>query len=439
MSNWELPKAVNLQLKYWEFNNLCDHAFQKEASYIIRKDGFYYVAINGSTGQIDYGGSTNEGSINGTNATDVINAAAANLTAGRTWLEKIIIIGDITLTDTLIISSNTIVQLEGSLKLANNINKGLLRNEHWGPTTLDSDIWILNGIWDGQKAIQTIEANDGCISLRGVSNCIIVNTKVKDFWGFGGIYVAGDNSQILHNTVSGCKKTSGSYGAGIYITGLDDDENTIFDNRCLSNEGTGIFIEDYSANNKVLYNIVKYNLRDGIWVNLGTGNQVTHNTVVGASGLGGAGDYGIEIDSDNNEIHNNVISDTTYNAWIVHSPRTGNRITGNRGLTVSCVTGNFTRNNTGWIDESSGFSELFFIDTTGVKTIGYGHNFSFTPLASDVSLSVVEVTNVDDWAYDLLKIESVDASNVVIKINVSTASATGGATAKIAVKVNGQK
>lgn len=78
-------------------------------------------------------------------------------------------------------------------------------------------------------------------------------------------------------------------------------------------------------------------------------------------------------------------------------------------------------------------SATFAIDSTGVKTVTTAHGLPTTPSIEDVQVSITEDTDVDDWAFDLLKVESVDATNVVCKINVSTASATGGATAKLAI------
>ena len=78
-------------------------------------------------------------------------------------------------------------------------------------------------------------------------------------------------------------------------------------------------------------------------------------------------------------------------------------------------------------------SGTFAIDSTGIKTITVAHGLAYTPALQDCQLTVVEDTNVDDWAYNLLKVESVDATNVVTKVNVSTASGTGGATAKLAL------
>ena len=80
-------------------------------------------------------------------------------------------------------------------------------------------------------------------------------------------------------------------------------------------------------------------------------------------------------------------------------------------------------------------SGTFAIDSTGVKTVTTAHNLLITPEIYNVQVSVTENTDVDDWAFDLLKIESVDATNVVCKINVSTASGTAAATARLAILV----
>src|SRR3990167_11023737 len=78
-------------------------------------------------------------------------------------------------------------------------------------------------------------------------------------------------------------------------------------------------------------------------------------------------------------------------------------------------------------------SGTFAIDSMGIKTVTVAHGLVYSPALQDCQLTVVEETNVDDWTYNLLKVESVDATNIVAKINVSTASGTGGATAKLAL------
>lgn len=79
----------------------------------------------------------------------------------------------------------------------------------------------------------------------------------------------------------------------------------------------------------------------------------------------------------------------------------------------------------------------FAIDSTGLKTVTIDYVFP-ERIAVDVThcqISVVENTAVDDWAYNLLKVSSISQTQVVGKINVSTASATGSATATMVIWV----
>ena len=82
-------------------------------------------------------------------------------------------------------------------------------------------------------------------------------------------------------------------------------------------------------------------------------------------------------------------------------------------------------------------SGTFAIDSTGIKTVTIAHGMATVPSIQKCFLTVHEQTDVDDWAYNLLKVDSVDGTNVTAKINVSTASATGGATARLALLVWG--
>lgn len=80
-------------------------------------------------------------------------------------------------------------------------------------------------------------------------------------------------------------------------------------------------------------------------------------------------------------------------------------------------------------------SGTFAIDSTGIKTVTIAHGLAAAPSIQDCQLTVTEQTNVDDWRTDLLKVDSVDATNVTAKINVSTASVTAGATARLALLI----
>lgn len=80
-------------------------------------------------------------------------------------------------------------------------------------------------------------------------------------------------------------------------------------------------------------------------------------------------------------------------------------------------------------------SDKFGIDSIGIKTIVIPHGLAITPNIQDCCLTVIQSTPVDDWAYTLLKVVSTDAINITTKINVSSASATIGAVARIALRI----
>jgi hypothetical protein len=80
-------------------------------------------------------------------------------------------------------------------------------------------------------------------------------------------------------------------------------------------------------------------------------------------------------------------------------------------------------------------SPTFAIDSTGIKTVTIPHGLIITPNTYDCQVSVVRDSAVTDWACSLLEVVSTDATNVIVNINVSSASGTGGATAKLALKV----
>jgi len=67
-----------------DWNALLDHGLEKPASYIIRKNGSYVEAINGSTGTIDYGGANDAGGVSGSDASAVIQSAIDALPDGGT-------------------------------------------------------------------------------------------------------------------------------------------------------------------------------------------------------------------------------------------------------------------------------------------------------------------------------------------------------------------
>lgn len=84
----------------------------------------------------------------------------------------------------------------------------------------------------------------------------------------------------------------------------------------------------------------------------------------------------------------------------------------------------------GWKTRSTISTDLA-IDSTGSKTATIAHGLALTPNVNDVRLSLVRVTAVADPGFAFLWCEGADATNVTVRLRVSTASATASATVRV--------
>lgn len=84
----------------------------------------------------------------------------------------------------------------------------------------------------------------------------------------------------------------------------------------------------------------------------------------------------------------------------------------------------------GWKTRSTITTDLA-IDSTGSKTATIAHGLALTPNVNDVRLSLVRVTAVADPGFAFLWCEGADATNITVRLRVSTASATAGATVRV--------
>ena len=97
-------------------------------------------------------------------------------------------------------------------------------------------------------------------------------------------------------------------------------------------------------------------------------------------------------------------------------------------------------NNAVFAKSSSG---TFAVDSTGSKTVTIAHGVSMitingvtvSPTINDVRVAVAKNTNVSDWEVDAPIVQSIDSTNVVVRVNVRVASGTVGATGLITLQV----
>jgi parallel beta-helix repeat protein len=332
-----------------DYNNILDHAFEKTAVFIIRKNGSVYEALVGGTsslaGTIFYGGADNVGGVTGTDAQAVVQAAgdaASSLYGGG------------------------IVALKGATYTFDGaVTMSAKNNVHFvgdGESTFitqanSADIthffnW-LNCTYGGLHRVQ-IDGNGGnqtggttAVEINGTSNKIrISECSIVDMYNIG-IEIGGtaNHNWIVDNYFNDCDNnavsiTYGSQTAGyntihrnhIYqcsafgVGTVKADRNTISDNiitqlnTATLNEGINL---DRSSYNRVLGNVVSYTGDAGIVIHtsnnatpISYGNIVANNEVYYCKFMGiHVHDYAQRNKVIGNVVWNNNQDDDQVNEW----------------------------------------------------------------------------------------------------------------------------
>lgn len=430
------------------------------------------------------------------NATTVIEAAIDSLSSGRTWIETVQCIGNFSISSQIDIPSYTRLDLtEAKITTVGNIIA--IDAVATAPAWIEH-IEILGGVIDASSQTDD-SSSMRVISLGNVKYSLISGTMVSGGGYYGinvwqcnyvtvrdvychdnyrhGLHFATDlTGRGWYNlTLGGHYNDNGVYGV--------DDRGTIVSGEELYNIYIGL---EASGNERGVYLGSGSAARDAIYIlsdctitsNTKTGLDLVHcKAVINNVVVMDNGESGVYVQGDSDIDMNNVIvvsnGQTSYNGGLKIVDKDalgatnivvrGGRISNNwRNLYISTTAGigrvvlsdivatggvdkNFyqsgtvtnlkLRNIDGYVTENNVLSATFAIDSTGVKTVTIAHGLAVTPALEDCYLTVVEDTNVDDWAFNLLKVESVGATNVGAKIHVSTASATGSATAKLALRV----
>jgi len=79
-------------------------------------------------------GTTHQMELSSTNASAVINSALGNLTVGRTWQEKVVLMGNFTIDSALRVYSHTNIELRCNIYLADNSDCNIFENAEWNAT-----------------------------------------------------------------------------------------------------------------------------------------------------------------------------------------------------------------------------------------------------------------------------------------------------------------
>jgi hypothetical protein len=277
-----------------DWNNLLDHGLEKEASFIIRKNGSYYEAIQGGgatgAGTIVYGSVGNIGGASGSSAVAVVQAALNALTAGRTWKETVIVKCDGIYSTLLNIPEYAVLivpkmTLQGAdiasgfpapndyVKLGVTLNNySELHFDHITQSAganiqimitstakaAKNDIKIIGRLLDVNYANQSYpDRTDDAYYGEGISNYgdrwTIIIDRITNCGQYGGCAIHGADNYIRYHidTVTAYSPARDYYAAGFIITSTLAMRNdaVIWVNGV---DGAGVMFEDEPSRNKVV-------------------------------------------------------------------------------------------------------------------------------------------------------------------------------------------
>ena len=208
------------------------------------------------------------------NNVTVITAALNDLTAGRTWQEKVVVMGDFTINASIVVPSYVILEIHGILTMANGVNITMI------DVGTQSNVTITGGILDGNRA-----NNPGItfgISFYNVSESIIENVFIRDVYGYS-IQVHTCNDIMIEKNI--CENSSDD---GIAI--VESEYISIIGNVSRNHTGgtistvsSGIEINDNSRHIDIIGNICYGNLAatgNGIAVHWHAASTPVHDITI---------------------------------------------------------------------------------------------------------------------------------------------------------------
>lgn len=179
----------------------------------------------------------------------------------------------------------------------------------------------------------------------------------------------------------------------------------------------GVLVDDLTgrATNAMLVGVTAQNCGSR-----GINIQEDFATLIGCKGLNNT-QQGIGIDS------------TADSTTII-----GGRVSGNGSATLGHGGTNTNISKLrGYVNEVFQSTQVS-VASTGVKTATFTHGLAATPNIADVRVNLVRDTVVDDYTVGWVRVDGATSTTITVRVNVTAASATGGATALVAMSARCQ-
>jgi len=166
--------------------------------------------MNGSTHQMEY---------SSTSQISVINSALAdgNLTSGRTWQEKVLLMGNFTIDAPILVTNYTELEIDGTILKGANIN--MIENYD---LTMTQYVYVHGGILDGQRSLYS---GHGIFWQHTVSNTFnyitFENIRTKEISG-DAFHFETTTGAFGCLTVTNCRTSGYTGGWGLYLYRVSD-------------------------------------------------------------------------------------------------------------------------------------------------------------------------------------------------------------------------
>lgn len=150
---------------------------------------------------------------------------------------------------------------------------------------------------------------------------------------------------------------------------------------------------------------------------------------------------GIRIQSTNCAVSASTITDCASAGIYLADSADGTRIdncylsANNPNLNLTTSTNNHFHGITGFKTEAELVTGGILLDRSGVQTVSVQHGLIATPALHECHATLLMDRDVQDFALGWVRVRSVDASRVVVEVNVTQASRTRGAQAKVAIRI----
>lgn len=295
-------------------------------NYTVYLSGSTYYAEAALPGGTDYEETT---------ATAAIQAAIDGLTGSRSWIEKVVIKGNFTITQ-ITIPSYTMIEILGKLTLADATNDSMFR-----PEANATNIIIKGGVLNGNKANQT-SGNGFLFSASGNEKYILFeDMEITGFKEHGINLSSGTSDQIRINK---CEiHTNDGSGARVAC-----DEVVITNCEFYSNGANGVLA--YQAHNITVVDCFMHdNVSDGVYL-----SEAYHCLV--ANNFSSTNRHGVYIlnSSYENVVNSNVFEDTERHAILIY--QSSRNVITNNICKNSSQDGNNTYNGISLEDDGATYS-----------------------------------------------------------------------------------